>query len=394
MRPRIRILHLIETLGRGGAEGLLYTNLSRLDRDKFDGVVCHLYDQELHWRQPIKDLGYPVFSLGMASLQDAPRGFFRLCKLLQREHIDLIHSHLYRANLFGRLVGPWRGVPFINSLHSVDYEPSLSHANPAVSQTKLKILRFLDRLSCRFGDPEFLAVSHYVKESVVSHLKISPARIRVIYNSINSDVFEPTGKGNTQLRTDLGIDSHVPVVLCVGRFHPEKGLKYLIEAIPILVRRFPDIFVIFVGGGAADASRIYSELAERLGIASRVHFPGIQSDVRPYLQLCDVFVLPSLAEGLGVAILEAMAMERACVSTRVAAIPEVIADGRSGILVKPGDPPALAEAITRLLTNPALRAQMGKEGRQIVLERFNIARNILDLEMFYQHVLKERSDRR
>ncbi len=389
MKSRIHVLHLIESLGRGGAEGLLYTNLSKINRARFDGIVCHLYDRDLHWRQPILELGYPIYSLGMTSLADGVWGFLRLRSLLKREPVDLIHTHLYGANLLGRSAGVLMGIPVISSVHSVEFVPVLSQVYDGISSTKLRILHFLDRLSRWVADPEFLAVSRYAQESAVQYLAIDPDRIRVIYNAIDPGMFEPTGGDSSYLRSDLGIGAQAPVVLCVSRFHPEKGIRYLIEAVPSLARRFPDVCVLSVGGGRLEAISAHRALAERLGVASRVRFLGVQADVRPYLQLCDVFVLPSLTEGLGLSLVEAMATERACVATRVAAIPEVVADGRSGLLVEPADPPALAEAIASLLEDHDLRAKMGAAGRRIVLERFNINRNIHQLETLYEQVSRK-----
>jgi len=386
MTSRIRVLHLIETLGRGGAEGLLYTNLSKLNRGRFDSIVCHLYDRDLHWRQPILELGYPVYSLGITSLADGVRGVLRLRSLLKREPMDLIHTHLYGANLLGRTAGVLMGISVISSVHSVEFVPVLSRAYAGISSTKLRILHLLDRFSRWIADPEFLAVSRYAQESAVQYLAIRPDRIRVIYNAVDPEMFEPRGDDSAHLRSDLGIAALAPVVLCVSRFHPEKGIRYLIEAIPSLAKCFPDVCVLSVGGGAPEAISAYRALAERLGVASRVRFLGVQEDVRPYLRLCDVFVLPSLTEGLGLSLVEAMAMERACVATRVAAIPEVVADGLSGILVEPAAPAALAEAIVRLLGDADLRARMGAEGRRIALEQFNVSRRIVELEALYRHV--------
>jgi len=386
MTSRIRVLHLIETLGRGGAEGLLYTNLSKLNRDRFDSIVCHLYDRDFHWRQPILELGYPVYSLGMTSLADGGRGVLRLRSLLKREPMDLIHTHLYGANLLGRTVGSLMGIPVISSVHSVEFVPVLSRAYAGISSTKLWILHLLDRFSRWVADPEFVAVSRYAQEAAVQYLAIRPDRIRVIYNAVDPEMYEPRGDDSARLRSELGIAAFAPVVLCVSRFHPEKGIRYLLEAIPSLARHFSDVCVLSVGGGTPEAVSAYRGLAERLGVASRVRFLGIQEDVRPYLRLCDVFVLPSLTEGLGLSLVEAMAMERACVATRVAAIPEVLADGLSGILVEPANPAALAEAITQLLSDADLRARMGAEGRRIALKRFNVADRIIELESLYHHV--------
>lgn len=390
MQTRPRVLHLIEDLGTGGAERLLYINLSWIDRSCFENAVCHLYDRALHWRQPLQDLGYPVWSLGMSSLFDAGRGTLNLYKLLRRERIDLIHTHLYGANLVGRLAGRLRRIPVISSLHNPDYEPSVLQDNPRLSPVKLNMLRMLDRVSCAIGHPRFIAVSDYVRRSAITFLGIPPARAQVIYNAVDPKDFEPTERSG-RLRAELGIGMNDPVVLCVARLDPQKGLRYLIDATPALVSRFPSLRVLLVGGGPPAIRDSLVKLAERSGVAAHVMFLGIQPNVQDYLQLCDVFVLPSLYEGLGIALVEAMAAGRPCVATRVGAIPEVVDEGRSGMLVSPGDPAGLATAITRLLEAPALRREMGEGGRRIVLERFNVHRNIQELEELYRRVLKTRS---
>lgn len=389
------MLHLIEDLGSGGAERLLFVNLSRLDRTSFGGMVCHLYDRATHWRQPILDLGYPVMSLNMKSIRDLPRGVMRFLRLLKQHPVDVIHTHLYGANLVGRLAGAITGVPVVSSLHNPDYEPATFRDNPAVSQPKSWILCRLDRLTCRLARPEFVAVSEYVKRSAVKHLGISRDRIAVIYNSIDVAMFrrnpESAGSGR-RVRAELGLGSDDPVVLCVARLDPQKGLRYLIEAMPLLVRQFPTAVALFVGGGPPAAQASLVGLAEALQVRSHVHFLGVQADVRPYLEMCDVFVLPSLYEGMGIALVEAMAMERACVATRTTAVPEVVDDEVSGLLVAPANSSELASAIARLLNDPALRLRMGAEGRRIALNRFDVARNIGQLEAVYRRVARERAD--
>ena len=383
----IRVLHLIEDLGSGGAERLLFTNLSRLNRKKFDGIVCHLYDRNHHWNQAIRNLSYPVICLQLNSVYDLGRGLFRLLKLLNRDPVDLIHTHLYGANLLGHLAGRVRRIPVLSSIHCPDYEPLMLLDNPALSRTKLGILRLVDQFSCRLADPEFLAVSTYIKQYAVQYLGISPNRICVIYNPIDVNAFAQPAGDTAHLRSELGIAPHAPVVLCVARLCPQKGVRYLLEAVPMVSGRVPNVCILFVGAAPPETRRAYLDRAKELGVASRIRFLGIQADVRPYLQLCDVFVLPSLAEGFGMAVVEAMAMERACVATRVSALPEVVEDGQSGILVEPADPAALAEAIIRLLDDPPLRARMGAQGRKLVTERFNAERNVPELESLYLRIL-------
>jgi len=393
MTPPLHVLHLIEDLGSGGAERLLYTNLAHFDRTRFEGVVCHVYDRNEFWNEAIRSMGYPVVNLGCRSIYDLGRGLVRLLDLLRREPVDLIHTHLFGANVLGRVAGRIRRIPVLSSLHCPDYEPTVLQDNPRMSRAKLNALRLLDRLSCGFADPHFVSVSDYVKQSSVRHLGLSPDRIPVIYNAVAPQAFEPAATDHARLRDELTIPPHASVILCVARFNPQKGVRYLIEAVPLVLEKETEVCFIFVGATTPDTERPFRQFLDRHRAASHVRILGIQTDVRPFLRLCDIFVLPSLAEGLGIALVEAMAMERACISTRVSAIPEVVADGRSGLLVEPANPRALADAILRLLANPSLRDRMGVEGRRIVLERFDIHHNISQLQTLYCHILGRPADR-
>jgi glycosyltransferase involved in cell wall biosynthesis len=366
-------------------------NLSRLDRQRFDGVVCHLYDRATDWRQPIRDLGYPVISLGLTSIRDLPRGVIRLLRLFRRQQIDVVHTHLYGANLAGRVAAAIAGVPVVSSLHNPDYEPAVLKDNPALSPAKVWILNRLDRLSCRLARPHFVAVSEYVRQSAARHLGIPPGRTSVIYNPVDLASFrrdEAAAASAGRLRAELGLQAGDRLLLCVARLDPQKGLRYLVEAMPLVLRECPRTLALFVGGGPAAARASMEALAASLGVAAQVRFLGAQPDVKAYLELCDLFVLPSLYEGLGIALVEAMAMERPCIATRTTAIPEVVDDGVSGVLVAPADAVALAEAVIRLLRDPALCARMGAAGRRIALERFDVARNIQQLEAVYEDVAR------
>lgn len=389
----IRVMHVIEDLGSGGAERLLFVNLSRLDRARFSGIVCHLYDRARHWKQPILDLGYPVVSLNLRSIRDLPLGVARLRRLLKQHPVDLIHTHLYGANLIGRVAGAMSGVPVVSSLHNPDYEAVVQTDNPAMSPAKSWVLRQLDRLTCRIARPQFVGVSEYVRESAVTHLGISRERTTVVYNPIDTAAFarsEATMAAAIQKRTELGISADAPILLSVARLDPQKGLRYLIEAMPALVRQFPEVVALFVGGGVPASQTALEQLADALQVREHVRFLGPQTDVKTYLELCDVFVLPSLYEGMGIALVEAMAMERPCVASRTTAVPEVVADTVSGMLVPPADAAALASVIARLLSDPSLRAGMGAAGRRIALKRFDVRRNISQLESVYTQTVGER----
>jgi glycosyltransferase involved in cell wall biosynthesis len=258
----------------------------------------------------------------------------------------------------------------------------------------LWMLRQIDRWSCHLARPDFVAVSEYVKQSAVARLGVPAERTTVVYNPIDPDTFtrrpEITEEAGRR-RAELGLRPDDPVLVCVARLDPQKGLKYLIDAMPALIRDFPRVTTLLVGGGAPAAQQALMQRAAALDVHTHVRCLGPQADVRPFLEMADVFVLPSLYEGMGISLVEAMAMERPCVATNTTAIPEVVDDGRSGLLVNPGDAPGLAAAIATLLRDPALRARMGAEGRRIALDRFDVRRNIGQLEMIYSQALRQRT---
>ncbi|MBI4489164.1 MAG: glycosyltransferase [Deltaproteobacteria bacterium] len=387
MAETIRILHLIESLGPGGAERLLYTNLSRLDRRRFDGIVCHLYNAGLHWAKPIQKVGYPVISLGMSDLHEIRRGFFGLLQVLCDHQIDLVHTHLYGANLYGRLAGSLKGIRVLSSLHNPDFGPEALMDNADLSRPKAYGAWLLDRFSCRLRGLRFLAVSEFMKRFAVHSMGIPPERIEVIYNPVDLSQFKSLPKESVAyLRKEIGLAREDPILLCIGRLSHQKGQWYLIQALPAICRRFPEVKLLLVGAGLPKVEERLRDLARSQGVEGNVRFLGVRNDIVELLALCDIFVFPSLYEGLGIALVEAMAMERPCIASRTGPIPEVVENGGSGVLVEPKDPQQIAGAVVGLLDDSSLRAKMGWRGRRIVEERFNVDRTIHQLEALYERL--------
>ena len=186
-------------------------------------------------------------------------------------------------------------------------------------------------------------------------------------------------------RRELGLDARRPVVMTVGRLTLMKGHRYLVEAVPLLLRSFPDLVVVVIGEG--DLRGTLSERAERLGVAHAVRFVGHRSDARELLGAADVFVLPSIHEGMPLAVLEAMDAGLPVVGTRIVGTSEAVADGISGRLVPPGRPPALAAALEELLGAPELRRQMSVAGRRRYEHLFTAARMARRTAAVYDEVL-------
>jgi glycosyltransferase involved in cell wall biosynthesis len=193
----------------------------------------------------------------------------------------------------------------------------------------------------------------------------------------------PEVRGRT--RAELGILDDERVVTVVGSLYAVKGHRYLLEAAPRILRACPSTVFLIAGRGDLDAA--LREQARSLGIESRVRFLGLRQDVPALLAIGDVFVQPSLSEGLSIAILEAMAAARAVVTTRVGGNPELVVDGQTGLLVEPADAGALAAAVTRVLADPPEARRLGDNGLARVQSRFTIEAMVREYEVVYDEAL-------
>lgn len=368
----LRVAHLIESLGAGGAERLLYTNLKHLDARRFRSTVVTVFAQPDHWAEPIRDLGVPVVTLGCGGLRDLPKGVARLRRLLRDDPQDLLHTHLWAANVIGRVAGRLAGVPVISSVHNPDHEPEAWGDGADVSGWKRYSSLALDRWTTRFGCEGMVAVSEYVRRYAARRLKFPPDRIELIYNPIDVEALAPaSAPARAELFDGLGIGPESLVLLNVGRVSPQKGLLYAVRAMPAVLARHPSAHLVSAGPTSDGAwlAKLESEAAA-LGVAERVHFLGARRDVTELLRACDLFVFPSLYEGLGIALVEAMAVGCACVAARTGPIPEVVTHGRDGWLVPAADAGALAEAVCALLDDPGRREALGRAARESALARF------------------------
>lgn len=215
-------------------------------------------------------------------------------------------------------------------------------------------------------------------EAVHPHFFPESVRSRVIYSPVDVDTIDPnTVEANAALREELGIEAEIPIVGTVGNVNPVKGHAHLLRAIARLEKRYGPVAVPVVGK-VLDSRQSYFEklkrLRSRLGLDDMVRFVGHRSDIPQLLSLFDVFVLPSTAEACPISVLEAMAMERPVVATRVGGVPEQIVDGDHGWLVPPEDPEALAGAIHDAMESPAERRRRGEAARRRVLNRFSMER--------------------
>jgi glycosyltransferase involved in cell wall biosynthesis len=231
-----------------------------------------------------------------------------------------------------------------------------------------------DRVTC---------VSQQVADFVAREVGIPSEETVVIPNGVDLHRFDRL-PAKQEVRRTLGLPNDELLVGTVTRLNPVKRLDVLLRAVAAL----EGVHTVIVGDGPE--RRQLEAMADQLGLADRVHLVGHQQDVRPWLAALGVFVLSSDWEGMSNALLEAMAAGLPIVATAVGGVPEVVVDDATGLLVPPGDPNALAEAITRLLRDPDLRRTMGQAGRARVVQHFSIDETVRLTEELYTTLLEEK----
>lgn len=265
-----------------------------------------------------------------------------LMALLRGGGVDVLHAHKFGSNVWGSLLGRLAGVPVV-----VAHEHTWSYEGQ-------RLRRILDRhVVARLSDV-FLAVSSEDRRRMVAVERIPPERVVLVPNGIRA----AAGSGR-DVRAELGLDRRAEVVGAVAVQRPQKGLDVLIRAAAILAARRPRLRVLLIGGGAGDEPRRLAALAGELALDGVVTFLGSRADVPDVLRGLDVAVNASRFEGSPLAVMEYMAAGLPIVATRVGGVPDLVCDGREGLLVEPDDPDALAAAIDRLLDDRALAARLG-----------------------------------
>jgi glycosyltransferase involved in cell wall biosynthesis len=234
-----------------------------------------------------------------------------------------------------------------------------------------------------------IAISDHIARFTVSRGVRHPARVRRVYHGIEPTLTRALEHEGQRIRGELGIGRDDFVVGNVGRLALQKGQRHLVAAMPALLEQVPHTHLLIAGAG--DLEDYLRDLALEFGVAERVHVLGARKDVPALMHAIDVFAMPSIWEGFGIVLLEAMAAGRPIVASRVATIPEVVVDGETGVLVPPGAPSALAQALGTLARDAARAKRMGEAGRERLRRQFSIEKMVGDTETLYRELLEERT---
>ena len=288
-------------------------------------------------------------------------------RTLRRTAPALVHVHGFKAAQIGLPAASLAGIPALITVHNY----------PAASWAR----RFLPRLKVfsRAPHTRYIAVSHALAEEM-ARWGISREKITVIHNGIDPEPFEKAAGQRSFSRTERGR----LVVGTVARLVSQKGVDLFLQAAVRLAVRYPAMRFRIVGDGP-ERENLY-RLALRLGLLNRMVFTGHSDDIAAELALMDIFVLPSLSEGLGVSLLEAFASGCAVVAARVGGVPEVVEDGHTGLLVPPADGAALAAAVAGLVENPENAARLARNARERVRGKFSLQAMLARTAALYEDI--------
>jgi len=360
------VLQLLATGGTGGAQESYTGLLLRLDRAAYEVRALSLSSGSAVQR--LRRLGLEVEVIDEADDEAAVR---ELTAYLVRNEIDLLHAHMYRAEVIGARAALAAGTAVVMAtVHSSRVR------SPEDVATIAALTPVIDRL---------IVPSASIAAKVRAEGR-GGALFSVIPNGVDLARFDlPVAA--CALRREFGIPGDAPLLGVVARLEPEKGHRYLIEAMPAILRGAPETWLVIVGEGSLDGE--LRSLTASLPVAApgRVVFTGRRDDVAAITEDVDVAVLPSLREAQGISILEAMARRKPVVASGVGGIPEVLTNGLDGLLVPPADPRALAEACIRLACSPELRTRMGEAGRATVEARFSLDAMVRQVEAIYDEEL-------
>ncbi len=365
LNRRLRVLHLLVTMPVGGAEDLVAAIARGLDPRRFAVAIATLGPPGPVGLE-LRDHGYEVISLGVDIRRTSTvRLAAAVRRFLAARRPDILHTHLYHPNLYGRLAALGLGLPgVVAAVHN--------------SYTAVKFHRRVWNFLLAWATDRILVGSPQVWQDVRRFDGVPACRLRLMpYGIPLAELDPPLSRDAARQRLDVkGL-----VLGAVGRLEDQKGHTHLLAALPEVLQEFPDLVVLLVGEGRRQAD--LQRQVQSLGLQDTVRFLGTRRDLPEIYRALDLFVQPSLWEGLPLALLKAMGAGLPVVATKVSGSVEAIEDGINGRLVAPGDPLALARAIKDLLRQPEQRRRLADAARSTVASRFSLEAMLRQLEELY-----------
>lgn len=368
------VLQLVKSLGRGGAEMLLQETLKHHDQAIFEFHYIYFLPWKDQMVQGIREAGGKVTNFparnNVALILQVPK-LIRYCKT---NKVELIHCHLPWAGFAGRIIHRITGIPVIYTEHNKQ-------------ERYHRITRFLNKVSFSWQS-RVVAVSADVAESIQKNI---PARVPVqtILNGVNTDHFQRDAVARLALRQRYGIPEDAVVIGTIAVFRFQKRLKEWVDVVKQIQAQHPNTYAFMVGDGILNEEiRAY---VKSEGMESAIIMPGLQTEVLPWFSAFDIYMMTSEFEGLPIALLEAMSMQCAIVSTNAGGIPELVRHGTDGQLVAVDAYLQLVPMVNQLIREPEQIAQWGAKARERVVTSFSVQEMVQQLESLYKTYLSKHS---
>ena len=368
------LLYLITDLSLGGAQKVLIHIIEHLDQNWFRPMVACLFGGDSPIGDDLRNMGIPVFDLKMNKKWRLD-GLWRLYKLLRTKDITILHSSLFHANMAARLVGTIAHTPIV-----ITWRQNINIGS--------NFRDFTNKLTSNLDD-HVVAVSENTRQVELQATGVPQDKVSVVHNCIDVARHELTKSlDRNKIRADLVIPEDAFLLGVVGRLHHQKGLIYLLDALPIIKNSIEQVELLIIGEG--DLKNDLEAHADSIGVSSFTKFTGPRTDIPEILRALDVFVLPSLWEGLPLALLEAMASSLPVIATNVGGTPEVVIDQETGLLIQPSNSQTIADAVLLLFNDPNLRIRLGNAGSAFVYAQFSAQTLVKELETVYKHLLAQK----
>lgn len=372
----IRIMHIVEL---PGSNAWLNAVADHYDRERFTHSVTSLGARNgMHEALEIDSRRIKTFHLDMAERWKTPLAALQLARILRRENIDIVQTHLVNPTTVGLLAAKIARSPLsILTRHHADFT-TIFHK---------PIHREIDRLHALTAD-RIWSPSEYIRQCMVRYERVPAERITILPHGFDFRLMQPRldDAQKKALRDELGGDDKL-IIATIARLSIEKGHEYLLRAIPAIVRAHPNARFVFAGTGPRRDE--LETMVRELGVGEWVRFLGWRNDAWNIIEACDLMAHPSLSEPFGIVFVEAMALERCVVTTGESAAPEILDHGVTGLIVPPRDPAAFAAALLELLGDRERMRAMGAEARRRAVEKFNFPKMIRVYENAWKTWLAE-----
>ncbi|OHB87093.1 MAG: hypothetical protein A3D13_05845 [Planctomycetes bacterium RIFCSPHIGHO2_02_FULL_40_12] len=388
MKPKkIRIVNIITRMELGGPPILVLDILQHLDKERFESTIAtgitidRKYDMIGFARDKnIRIFAMPSLVRDIHPLKDI-KALIKLAIFLKKEKFDIVHCHTSKGGFIGRLAAKLAGAKIII------YSPHGDIFEGYFCKLATDFFILLEKFAARFTD-KIINLTKIEIERFLEHGIGTRHQLKQIYNGINIKYYERAMTSNLKKRDEFGLGKDDFVCATVGRLVPVKGHTYLIKAIQKVVKVIPEAKFLFVGDGELKSK--LSEEIKSYDLQRNIFLLGARNDIATILSCINVFLLPSLNEGFGMALIEAMAARKPVIATNVGGVPEVIINGTTGILVPSKDPEAFSSAIIKLYNNPEMSLEMGLAGYSRARNLFDIKTTVREFEDLYSKLIKEK----